>query len=67
MAYSTYLFHPILLCVVFRCLRGSDPQLNAASDLPTLALALGVTLLFSWLSWTRFEQPVLARAHRFKY
>jgi peptidoglycan/LPS O-acetylase OafA/YrhL len=35
--------------------------------LPTLALALGVTLLFSWLSWTRFEQPVLARAHRFKY
>ncbi len=67
MAYSTYLFHPILLCVVFRCLRGVDPQLNTASDLPALALALGLTLVLSWLSWTGFEQPILARAHRFKY
>jgi peptidoglycan/LPS O-acetylase OafA/YrhL len=67
MAYSTYLVHPIVLCIVFRSLRGVDPQLNTAGDLPALALALVVTLLLSWLSWTRFEQPILARAHRFKY
>jgi peptidoglycan/LPS O-acetylase OafA/YrhL len=67
MAYSTYLFHPIVLCIVFRSLRGVDPQLNTASDLPALALALGLTLVFSWLSWTRFERPLLAHGHRFEY
>ena len=67
MAYSTYLFHPIVLCLVFRSLRGVDPQLNTASDLTALAVTLGVTLLLSWLSWTRFEQPILSRARRFTY
>jgi peptidoglycan/LPS O-acetylase OafA/YrhL len=67
MAYSTYLFHPVVLCLVFRSLRGIDPQLNTASDLPLLALALGVTLLLSWLSWTRFERPLVGRGHRFEY
>lgn len=67
MAYSTYLFHPILLCVVFRMFRGVDPQLNTAGDLPSLALALGLTLVLSWLCWTRFEEPILASARRFKY
>lgn len=67
MAYSTYLFHPIVLCMVFRILRGVDPQLNTPNDLPALALALGLTLVLSWFSWTRFEQPLLALGHRFKY
>jgi peptidoglycan/LPS O-acetylase OafA/YrhL len=67
MAYSTYLFHPIALCLVFRLLRGVDPQLNTARDLPALALALAVTLFFSWLSWTRFEKPLQERGHRFQY
>lgn len=67
MAYSTYLFHPVILCVVFRSLRGVDPQLNTSCDLPPLALALGLTLLLSWFSWTRFEKPLLARGHRFEY
>ena len=67
MAYSTYLFHPVVLCLVFRSLRGVDPQLNTTSDLPLLALALGVTLLLSWFSWMRFERPLLGLGHRLEY
>jgi peptidoglycan/LPS O-acetylase OafA/YrhL len=67
MAYSTYLFHPILLCVVFRLLRGADPRLNTMSDLTPLALAFALTLACSWISWTRFEAPLLARGRRFQY
>jgi peptidoglycan/LPS O-acetylase OafA/YrhL len=67
MAYSTYLFHPILLCVVFRALRGVDPRLNTTSDLPPLALAFVLTIACSWISWTRFEAPLVARGRRFHY
>jgi peptidoglycan/LPS O-acetylase OafA/YrhL len=67
MAYSTYLFHPILLCVVFRAMRGVDPRLNTISDLTPLTLAFVLTLACSWISWTRFEAPLLARGRRFQY
>jgi peptidoglycan/LPS O-acetylase OafA/YrhL len=67
MAYSTYLFHPILLCVMFRAIRGVDPQLNAPPDLLSIAAALSATLLVSFACWTWFEQPLLARGRRFRY
>ncbi len=67
MAYSTYLFHPILLALMFQLMRGVDPRLNTVSDLPPLAIALVLSFALSWASWTWFEQPVLSRGHRFRY
>jgi peptidoglycan/LPS O-acetylase OafA/YrhL len=67
MAYSTYLFHPILLCVAFRVMTGHDPELNGSSDLPALAAALLSTLALSFLSWRIFERPLLSVGHRYAY
>jgi peptidoglycan/LPS O-acetylase OafA/YrhL len=67
MAYSTYLFHPILLCIVFRIMRSKDPFLVTSSDLLPLAVAAVVTLGLSWLSWSQFESPLLRIGHRFRY
>lgn len=67
MAYSTYLFHPILLCIAFRVMLGADPRLNTVSDLAPIAVALVATLVLSWASWTWFEQPILRRGHRYQY
>jgi len=67
MAYSTYLFHPILLCIVFRLIKHSDPELNRAGDLPVIAAAMAATLILSWTSWRLFEKPLVAVGHRYRY
>jgi len=67
MAYSTYLFHPILLCIVFRLIKHSDPELNRAGDLPVIAAAVAATLILSWTSWRLFEKPLVAVGHRYRY
>jgi peptidoglycan/LPS O-acetylase OafA/YrhL/glycosyltransferase involved in cell wall biosynthesis len=67
MAYSTYLFHPILLCAVFRVLRSKDPALERVSDLGPLAIAGVTTLVLSWISWSQFESRLLRIGHRFQY
>jgi len=67
MAYSTYLLHPILLCVVFRAMKGYDPLLRTFGDLVPLALALAATLALSWLSWNYFEKPLISRGRRSHY
>ncbi len=65
MAYSTYLFHPILLCIAFRIIEGQDPVLHAARDIGPLLAAAAATLALSWASWTYFERPLLRIGHRF--
>jgi peptidoglycan/LPS O-acetylase OafA/YrhL len=67
MAYSTYLFHPIVLCMVFRLMKGYDPVLVSVGDLTPLAVALAMSLALSWLSWNVFERPLVAQGHRSRY
>jgi peptidoglycan/LPS O-acetylase OafA/YrhL len=67
MAYSTYLFHPIVLCLVFKIWRGTDPFLTDAADFGPIAIALAVTLILSWLSWSQFESRLLRIGHRYRY
>src|SRR5207302_7453905 len=59
-AYSTYLFHPILLCIAFRALRHKDPTLSNGSDLVPIGVALLATLALSWISWSQFETRLIA-------
>jgi len=67
MAYSTYLFHPILLWLAFRVLLHKDPLLVGASDLPPLAFAGVATFAMAWLSWSQFESRLLRIGHRYRY
>jgi peptidoglycan/LPS O-acetylase OafA/YrhL len=67
MAYSTYLFHPILLCLVFQLLRRQDPSFRTVSDLGPIALALVATLIVSYGSWRLFESRLLKLGHRWRY
>src|SRR6185295_2454637 len=67
MAYSTYLFHPILLCLSFQLLRHADPSLRSLRDLGPIALALVTTLVASYGSWRLFESKLLKMGHRWRY
>jgi peptidoglycan/LPS O-acetylase OafA/YrhL len=67
LAYSTYLFNPIVLCVVFRLMRNGDPALRTSADLGAIAVALVVTLGASWLSWSQFESRLVRIGRRFRY
>lgn len=67
MSYSTYLFHPILLCLAFMFLRSSDPFLRNVSDLLPILIALVATFAVSWLSWSQFESRLLRIGHKFRY
>jgi peptidoglycan/LPS O-acetylase OafA/YrhL len=67
LAYSTYLFHPILLGLTFRLLKGSDPLLESRGDLGLLTVAAAATLTLTLCSWHLFEKPVLKIGHRYGY
>lgn len=67
LAYSTYLFHPIVLGVVFWAWTGADPVLAAATDLVPLTAAMILTLLITLSSWHYLEKPLLKIGHRFVY
>lgn len=67
LAYSTYLLHPILLCVAFRTLKNQDPALINNSDVVPVIAAFLATISLSWVSWTLFESKLLTIGHRFRY
>jgi peptidoglycan/LPS O-acetylase OafA/YrhL len=66
-AYSTYLFHPILLCIAFRLLSSKDPSLNTYADLFPVAAALLGTLMLASISWYMFESKLVGLGRRFTF
>jgi peptidoglycan/LPS O-acetylase OafA/YrhL len=66
-SYSIYLFHPIVLCIVFRLYSGMDPQLNGVADLIPIGISLLLVLAAAFCSWNLFEKPLLRLGHRFRY
>jgi peptidoglycan/LPS O-acetylase OafA/YrhL len=67
LAYSTYLLHPILLCIAFQTMRHKDPILSSGDDLLPLSVALISTLMLSFASWTCFERKLIRVGHQFQY
>lgn len=67
MSYSTYLFHPIVLRLSFYMFHRGEPHVGSWHDVPPVGVALVATLLFSWMSWSFIERPILSFGHRFKY
>jgi peptidoglycan/LPS O-acetylase OafA/YrhL len=66
-SYGTYLFHYFILNLVFGNFRGRPPQLESPLDLVLTLGALTVTIIFCWLSWVKFEKPLLNIGHRRGY
>jgi len=67
MAYSTYMFHLIVLWLAFLWLRGSDPALSSSADFLPILVALVLTLLLSFASFRFFEKPLMQIGHRYSY
>jgi peptidoglycan/LPS O-acetylase OafA/YrhL len=67
MSYSTYLFHPILLCVVFLMMRGKDPTLSSLNDVAPVVAAGLLTAALSFASWRLLERRLIGIGHRFEY
>jgi peptidoglycan/LPS O-acetylase OafA/YrhL len=67
MAYSPYLFHPILLCAFFLLIERRDPLLTTPRDLLPAATALAASLVLSYASWRLLESRLIRLGHRWKY
>ena len=67
-SYGVYLFHPLVLCLVFLVATGSTPQHSLgikgfALSLLTFAITLGLAAFFYY----GFERGLIARGRRIKY
>jgi len=67
MAYSTYMFHLIVLSLVFLRIRGGEPALNSSADLLPMGVALALTGLLSLASWQFFERRFIRSGHKYQY
>ena len=67
MAYSTYLLHPILLCLAFQVAKADDPFLNSMADLLPVFAAGVATAVLSFTSWRLLESNLIRFGHRWRY
>jgi peptidoglycan/LPS O-acetylase OafA/YrhL len=66
LSYSTYLFHPVILHLVFG-FAGVPVRLAGAGDWLLVGISVLVTLILSQLSWTLLEKRALRIGHRMQY
>lgn len=67
-AYGTYLFHEIVLGLVFALARRKAPSIEGGVDLLLVLVSVILTILFCLLSWTYFEQRLIRFGHdHFRY
>jgi peptidoglycan/LPS O-acetylase OafA/YrhL len=67
LAYGLYMFHIGVNGVAHGVLLKKEPALSNLFDLGVTAGAFVLTWALAQVSWTYFEAPVLAVAHRFRY
>jgi peptidoglycan/LPS O-acetylase OafA/YrhL len=66
-SYGVYLFHGVVLGLLFSWLRGHQPCINTLADAGVTFLALSLTLALAALSYYFFERPFLRYGHSIKY
>ncbi len=66
-SYGIYLYHLIVLGVLFKIVLKQNPSLNDLSDLVVVGLSIIITYFVSKLSFNIFEKPILKIGSRFKY
>jgi peptidoglycan/LPS O-acetylase OafA/YrhL len=65
-SYSIYLFHPMIIGVLFM-LDGRTESLSSGRDALILSVALVATIGFSWLLFVVIESKMIAFGHSFRY
>ena len=66
-SYMAYLSHQIISGLLHQLILHHEPGINNMQGFLVTMLALGVTILFSTLSYYYFEKPILNIGKRFKY
>jgi peptidoglycan/LPS O-acetylase OafA/YrhL len=70
-SYAMYVFHPFIYVLVINRFYQADWSpvrgMFYTSLLVEFILAVGLTILVSWISWLAFEQPILKLKDRFAY
>jgi peptidoglycan/LPS O-acetylase OafA/YrhL len=67
-AYGVYLFHYLVVTLIFRELyQSKEMHLHNWGNLGAMAFALAVTIPICQLSWMYFEKPLLQLGHRYRY
>ena len=65
-SYGLYLVHQPINGLLHGLILGSRPDVGSAPQLAVTALAAGASILLAWISWTRFEKPIMDLARRFE-
>jgi peptidoglycan/LPS O-acetylase OafA/YrhL len=66
-AYGTYLFHFVILDLLFAVIRSHPPRIDSGGDLTLALSALTVSLILCRISWSYFETPLIRIGHRKAY
>jgi peptidoglycan/LPS O-acetylase OafA/YrhL len=66
-AYGMYLYHVLVLSVVFQIFRRGRASLSSPLDWLAVAFSFVITLSLSFLSWKYFESFLVEIGHRFTY
>ena len=66
-AYGVYLFHGLLLGVVWGLVFGREPEIRTMPELLVTVGTLIATLFLCRLSWNYFEKPLVQMGHRIAY
>jgi len=67
LSYCIYLFHFGFLVLLHALLLHAPPRVGDFRGAAVTLLAFVATFLFAKISWHAFEEPLLRRAHRFRY
>jgi peptidoglycan/LPS O-acetylase OafA/YrhL len=66
-AYGTYLFHFVVLYVLFALLRSHPPRIESIGDLAVTLSSVATTLIFCRASWVYLESPLIRMGHQQAY
>ena len=67
LSYSLYLFHYLILGIMFHIFTKHNPQILVLKDVGVVFLALIVTFIFSYVVYKFLEEPVMAIGKKYKY
>src|SRR5260370_12328097 len=67
LACGLYLFHPLIIGLVYGLAGKTSPQLTGLSTIGLTLLSELLVFGLTRLSWRYFEKPLINRGHRYQY
>lgn len=66
-SYSIYLFHQVVLGLLFFCILNKQPELRNLQDLVLIALAIVLVFFISRFTYQYVEKPFIKKGHQYRY